>query len=140
MLQRRSRGPSAGKRSFAGNHADLHQRLTATTAALERNRAARNRHQAQRAQHDMRDWQKERRKRTRHLIELGGPVVKAGIVELTSDDRAMIYGAMIWVAEKLKSEDGDRTRTLWAEKGKSAFETDRLADLRDRAQPQQDRA
>jgi hypothetical protein len=28
--------------------------------------------------HDMRTWQVERRNRTRHLIELGGLVVKAG--------------------------------------------------------------
>jgi hypothetical protein len=34
----------------------------------------------------MRTWQVERRKRTRHLIELGGLVVKAGIVEVTGDD------------------------------------------------------
>jgi hypothetical protein len=31
-------------------------------------------------------WQVERRKRTRHLIELGGHVIKAGIVDLTGDD------------------------------------------------------
>ena len=37
----------------------------------------------------MRAWQVERRKRTRHLIELGGLVVKAGIVDLTGDDRAI---------------------------------------------------
>ncbi|MEF2549668.1 conjugal transfer protein TraD [Aurantimonas sp. E1-2-R+4] len=73
----------------------------------------------------MRTWQVERRKRTRHLIELGGLVVKSGIVELTGDDRAMLYGAMIWVAEKLKSDDGQRARTLWAEKGKEAFEAER---------------
>ena len=69
----------------------------------------------------MRTWQVERRKRTRHLIELGGLVVKSGIVDLTGDDRAMLYGAMIRVAEKLKSDDGQRARTLWAEKGKQAF-------------------
>jgi hypothetical protein len=40
-----------------------------------------NRRQAARARHDMRSWQVERRKRTRHLIELGGLVVKAGIVD-----------------------------------------------------------
>jgi hypothetical protein len=34
----------------------------------------------------MRTWQVERRKRTRHLIELGGLVVKAGLVDLTKDD------------------------------------------------------
>ncbi|MEC5325932.1 conjugal transfer protein TraD, partial [Aurantimonas sp. A3-2-R12] len=63
----------------------------------------------------------ERRKRTRHLIELGGLVVKSGIADLTGDDRAMIYGAMLWMADKLKSDDGRRARTLWAEKGKAAF-------------------
>jgi hypothetical protein len=51
--------------------------LSATVAALGRNRAACNRQQAARARHDMRAWQVERRKRTRHLIELGGLVVKA---------------------------------------------------------------
>ena len=42
----------------------------------------------------MRTWQVERRKRTRHLIELGGLVVKAGIVDVTGDDRAAILGAL----------------------------------------------
>lgn len=69
----------------------------------------------------MRTWAVERRKRTRHLIELGGLVVKAGVVELTGDDRAMIYGALIWVAEKLRSEDCERARELWTDKGKEAF-------------------
>ena len=69
----------------------------------------------------MRTWQVERRKRTRNLIELGGLVVKAGIVDLTSDDRAMIYGAMLWMADKLNSEDGKRARELWTGKGKEAF-------------------
>jgi hypothetical protein len=34
-----------------------------------------------------------RRERTRHLIELGGLVQKAGLVELADDDRATLYGA-----------------------------------------------
>lgn len=66
----------------------------------------------------MRTWQIERRKRARHLIELGGLVVKAGVVDLSGDDRAMIYGAMIWMPERLNSEDGERARELWAGKGK----------------------
>ena len=70
----------------------------------------------------MRTWQVERRKRTRQLIELGGLVVKAGIIELTGDDRATIYGALLWMADKLKSDQGDRARALWAAKGKQAFE------------------
>lgn len=72
----------------------------------------------------MRTWQVERRKRTRHLIELGGLVVKAGVVDLTGDDRDMIYGALLWVADKLKSEQSEHARALWAEKGKEAFDND----------------
>jgi hypothetical protein len=70
----------------------------------------------------MRTWAVERRKRTRHLIELGGLVVKAGVVELTNDDRAAIYGAMIWMADKLRSGERDKALALWAAKGKQAFE------------------
>ncbi len=88
----------------------------------------------------MRSWQVERRKRTRHLIELGGLVVKAGIVDLTGNDRAMIYGAMIWMTDKLNSEDSARARELWTRKGEEAFESERPASAHDRTQPQQDRA
>ena len=76
----------------------------------------------------MRTWQVERRKRTRHLIELGGLVVKAGIVDLTGDDRAMIYGALLWMADKLKSNQGEQARALWAAKGKEAFAVERATD------------
>jgi hypothetical protein len=73
----------------------------------------------------MRSWQVERRKRTRHLIELGGLMVKAGIVEQTGDDRALIYGAMLWMAEKLRGDQGEHARNVWTEKGKQAFEGER---------------
>jgi len=66
----------------------------------------------------MRRWQVERRKRTRHLIELGGLVVKAGLVNLTGDDRATILGALLWIAK------GEQARALWVAKGKQAFEAD----------------
>lgn len=69
----------------------------------------------------MRDWQVERRKRTRHLIELGGLVVKSGVVELTGDDRAVIYGALLWIADQLRSEERERARSLWTAKGTQAF-------------------
>jgi Conjugal transfer protein TraD len=72
----------------------------------------------------MRTWQVERRKRTRHLIELGGLVVKARIVDLTGDDRATILGALLWMADKLQSDQGDQARELWAAKGMQAFEAD----------------
>jgi len=72
----------------------------------------------------MRSWQIERRKRTRHLIELGGLVVKAGVVELTADDRAVILGALLWMADKLQSKQGEQARALWTAKGKQAFKND----------------
>ncbi|WP_316200601.1 MULTISPECIES: conjugal transfer protein TraD [unclassified Bradyrhizobium] len=50
--------------------------------------------------------------RTRHLIELGGLVVKAGIVDLTGTDRATTLGALIWIAEKLKGEQSKQARAL----------------------------
>ena len=68
----------------------------------------------------MRAWQVDRRKRTRRLIELGGLVVKAGVVDLTGDDRAMIYGALLWIAEKLRSDQGEHAREVWTGKGASS--------------------
>lgn len=72
----------------------------------------------------MQSWQVERRKRTKHLIELGGLVVKAGIVDLTNDDRAVILGALVWMAERLRSEDGEQARSVWKMLGKMAFEVE----------------
>lgn len=77
----------------------------------------------------MRTWQVERRKRTRHLIELGGLIVKAGIVELTNDDRVLIYGALLWIAAKHKSDEGDRAREVWTRMGKAGFEADREGNV-----------
>lgn len=73
----------------------------------------------------MRSWQVERRKRTRHLIELGGLLVKAGVVELTGDDRAILYGALLWMADKLNSDERDTALARWAAIGKQAFEAER---------------
>ena len=73
----------------------------------------------------MRAWQVERRKRTRHLIELGGLVVKARVVDLTGDDRAIILGALLWMADKLKSNQGEQARALWAAKGIQALAVER---------------
>ncbi len=70
----------------------------------------------------MRQWMVKRRERTRHLIELGGLVIKAGLVDLTGDDRATLYGAFLTVAAKLQGEDRDQALILWQRKGKRAFE------------------
>jgi Conjugal transfer protein TraD len=77
----------------------------------------------------MRSWQVERRKRTRHLIELGGLVVKAGVVDLTGDDRAIIYGALLWMADKLRSDEREKALAVWTAKGKEAFEVGRTVGI-----------
>ena len=75
----------------------------------------------------MREWQIKRRERTRHLIELGGLVVKAGLVELADDDRAKLYGAFLWMADKLRSDDGTHAAALWRKRGARAFESEAAA-------------
>ena len=90
----------------------------------------------------MRDWAKARRERTRHLIELGGLVSKAGLVELTDDDRATLLGAMLEIAGQLRGEEGSREegdgshpgtdpshlRARWRRAGLRAFEADKDAN------------
>lgn len=66
----------------------------------------------------------QRRQRTRHLIELGGLVQKAGLVELADDDRATLYGAFLSIATKLSGEDRERALAIWKRRGKQAFETE----------------
>ena len=73
---------------------------------------------------DTRQWVMDRRERTRHLIELGGLVQKAGLVELTDDDRAVMLGAFLAVATKLQSDQRENALTLWRRRGKQAFETE----------------
>jgi hypothetical protein len=65
----------------------------------------------------------QRRERTRHLIELGGLVQKAGLVELTDDDRAVILGAFLELADTLSGEERDTAKALWRRRGKRAFES-----------------
>ena len=74
----------------------------------------------------MREWQVKRRERTRQLIELGGLVAKADLVELTDDDRAALYGAFLTVAAKLRGPDGAQAQVLFRRKGKRAFEEEQL--------------
>lgn len=97
--------------------------LKASRMALFRLTAARHRLEARKARTDMREWQVKRRERTRQLIELGGLVVKAGLVELADDDRATLYGAFLTVAAKLRGEEREQALVLWKRKGKRAFES-----------------
>lgn len=66
----------------------------------------------------------KRRERTRHLIELGGLLVKARLVDLTDDDRAAIYGALLDIACRLRGDERDNAIVLWKRKGKRAFEAE----------------
>lgn len=63
----------------------------------------------------------QRRERTRHLIELGGLVQKAGLAELTYDDRAVMLGAFLAVADKLQGEEREQALVLWRRRGQQAF-------------------
>lgn len=86
----------------------------------------RHRLELMQARTGMREWQIKRRERTRQLIELGGLVIKAGLVDLADDDRAMLYGAFLWVADKLRSDDGARASALWKRRGKREFEANNM--------------
>ena len=63
-----------------------------------------------------------RRERTRHLIELGGLVQKAGLVELTADDRATLLGGLLVLADMLTGEGGKDLAQVWRRRGQRAFE------------------
>ncbi|WKL57386.1 conjugal transfer protein TraD [Asticcacaulis sp. ZE23SCel15] len=80
----------------------------------------------------------KRRERTRHLIELGGLVIKAKLDELTADDRTVIYGALLILAAKLKSADGPANIEVWRRHGKRAFEAE--AEAKDTEPRRQRRA
>jgi hypothetical protein len=71
------------------------------------------------ARSDTRDWAKARRERTRHLIELGGLVQKAGLVELVDDDRL----------QEDKHQGGRQADQLarWRRRGLRVFDADRDA-------------
>jgi hypothetical protein len=64
----------------------------------------------------------KRRERIRQLIELGGLVAKAGLVDLTDDDRAVIFGLLTSAAATLRGESRDKAILLWGRRGKRAFD------------------
>lgn len=76
----------------------------------------------------MRDWRVKRRERTRQLIELGGLIAKAELIELTDDDRAVILGLLIEAATKLKGDNRDQQLFLWRRRGARAFAQKQLAE------------
>ncbi len=62
-----------------------------------------------------------RRARTKQLIELGGLVAKAGLVEHTGDDRATLYGAFLDIARQLGGDDAEAQKLRWKRHGARAF-------------------
>jgi len=93
-----------------------------------------NRLSLTRAHHDTRDWVQERRARTRQLIELGGLVHKAGLVELLNDDRATLLGALLDIAGRLQQQEDERQeekpndfKARWRQQGLRAFDADNVA-------------
>lgn len=64
----------------------------------------------------------QRRTRTRYLIELGGLVQKAGLVDLADDDRATIYGALLELVGKAQGDDSGEALALWKRRGRRAFD------------------
>ena len=73
----------------------------------------------------------KRRERTRHLIELGGLVVKSGLVELTKDDRTALYGAFLELALNLQTENREQIMALWQRQGSRAFRSE--AEIKENA-------
>ena len=106
----------------------LRDALLTTALAERRTLAARRRAEAAKARTDTRAWAVDRRERTHHLIELGGLVQKSGLVDLTGDDRAMLYGAFLTLVDGLGGE-GNRAHVtaLWRRRGKRAFDADEAA-------------
>ena len=110
--------------SFNGVGKNVVALLQSTDRALRLNRAATLRAEATQRRTDSRAWVVQRRERTRHLIELGGLVQKAGLVELTDDDRATLYGALLDLAGRARGDDAGDVLALWKRRGKRAFDTD----------------
>ena len=106
-------------------------------AQLRRLIVQQNRATLAQARHDTRDWVQERRARTRQLIELGGLVHKAGLVELLDDDRATLLGALLDIAGRLQPQKDGRQegqaetpadlKARWRRRGLRAFDADNAA-------------
>lgn len=92
--------------------------------AAKRLTQARNRVDAARSRSDTRGWVVARRERTRHLIELGGLVQKAGLDGITDDDRAMLYGAFLELALQMQGGNGAQFKLLHRRRGARAFATE----------------
>jgi hypothetical protein len=82
------------------------------------------RNEASRARTDTRAWAVNRRVRTRQLIELGGLVQKAGLIDLADDDRATLLGGFIVFAELLAGDRRQAVLAVCQRRGRRAFARD----------------
>jgi hypothetical protein len=80
-----------------------------------------------------RDWVRNRRARTRLLIEYGGLVVKAELAELAGDDRATLLGGFLSLRDQLTGIRDDRPaeptdpailKQQWRRRGLRTFDVD----------------
>ncbi len=80
-----------------------------------------------------RDWVRNRRARTRRLIEYGGLVVKAGLAELLADDRATLLRGFLSLRDQLAGLGDDRSaepidpaiiKQRWRRRGLRTFDAD----------------
>lgn len=62
-----------------------------------------------------------RRARTKRLIELGSLAAKAGLFDLAGDDRALLYGAFLDLAQQLRGDHDGPPRQRWRRLGAHAF-------------------
>ena len=102
----------------------------ATAAQLKRLEQLRTRLERDRMRQDSRQWVQDRRARTHQLIELGGLVQKAGLVELLEDDRATMLGALLHLADQLHAhgqaeEDPVSLKARWRRRGLRIFDADK---------------
>jgi hypothetical protein len=127
LRRNRRRGEKLARRCFSAKPDALKaEDLSRILRHLQQLKVLRYRLIASRARHDNRAWQVKRRDRTRQLIELGGLIAKSGLIELTEDDRAVIFGILVEATVHLRGQDKERLLTIWRRRGKRAFEADTI--------------
>src|SRR3546814_13466309 len=107
------RGAPMALPSFSGAGAKLSAVMQTIVRAQAKLQQATLRTEAGQRRHDSREWVMRRKERTRHLIELGGLVQKAGLVDLTDADRAPLSGAILALARPARGEDAGAVLALW---------------------------
>lgn len=108
----------------------LRRELRICSAALRRGKQALARQRKAKALNGHRDWVRDRRTRTRRLIEYGGLVIKAGLDVRLEDDRATLLGALLALCDLLDGVGDDSPADLklrWRRRGLRAFDADATA-------------